>query len=123
MKGMDHEFLLATRRRCLKLWNQSVLKRFTSSSLSNLGLQSLAAASPGSPNDPTVISTQPLTQQDLTALIETMINKFLPCFFRLANSTPDDKAMLDEIRQDWLSILDSNLPGKYLPGLSFVQVS
>jgi hypothetical protein len=37
MKGMDHEFLLLNRRRCLKLWNQSVLKRFTHSNvLTNL---------------------------------------------------------------------------------------
>ena len=110
MKGMDHEFLLANRRRCLKLWNQSVLKRFTTPSLSNPSLQTPGV---GSPNDPAAISTHPLTQQDLTVLIETMNSKFLPCFFLLANSTADDKAMLDEIRQDWLSILDSNLPGKF----------
>lgn len=95
MKGMDHDFLLATRRRCLKQWNQYVLKRFTNSSLV-----------PTATNDP----IQPVTQQDLTVLIETMITKFLPCFFRLATSTPEDKTMLDEIRQDWLNTLDSNLP-------------
>lgn len=92
MKGMDHEFLLATRRRCLKLWNQTVLKRFTTQTIT------------------TATETQTLSQQDLTVLIETMISKFLPCFFRLATSTPEDKAMLDEIRKDWLATLDSNLP-------------
>lgn len=90
---MDHEFLLATRRRCLKLWNQTVLKRFTTQTIT------------------TATETQTLSQQDLTVLIETMISKFLPCFFRLATSTPEDKAMLDEIRKDWLATLDSNLPG------------
>ena len=40
-----------------------------------------------------------------------MIHKFLPCFNRLATSTPDDKQMIEEIRQDWLAILDNNLAG------------
>ena len=43
-----------------------------------------------------------------------MMNKFLNCFFRLAASTNEDKAMIEEIRQDWLNVLDSNLPGKPL---------
>ena len=29
MKGMDQEFLLASRRKCLKLWNQFVIRRFS----------------------------------------------------------------------------------------------
>ena len=29
MKGMDHEFLLENRRRCLRLWNQASLKKVT----------------------------------------------------------------------------------------------
>jgi len=88
MKGMDHEFLLASRRKCLKLWNQATLRKFTLKS-NNLN---------------------PLNQQELIGLIETMMNKFLNCFFRLAGSTSEDKAMIEEIRQDWLNVLDSNLP-------------
>jgi hypothetical protein len=44
------------------------------------------------------------------------MSKFLPCFFRLSspNSSPEDKAMIDEIRQDWLSALDSSLPGLFV---------
>jgi hypothetical protein len=48
---------------------------------------------------------------DRERLIEIMIHKFLPCFNRLANSTTDDKQMIEEIRQDWLAILDNNLAG------------
>ena len=87
LRGMDHELLLASRRKCLKMWNQSTICKFTS-------------------REPTP------TQQELAALIDTMITRFLPCFFRLATSTSDDRATLDEIRQSWLSILDSNLPGE-----------
>ena len=90
MKGMDHEFLLANRRKCLKLWNQSTIKKLTQKST----------------------NTTQLSQQELTNLIETMIAKFLPCFFRLAGSTKEDKEMIEEIRQDWLNVLDSNLPGR-----------
>lgn len=90
MKGMDHEFLLANRRKCLKLWNQSTIKKLTQTST----------------------NTAQLSQQELTNLIETMIAKFLPCFFRLAGSTKEDKEMIEEIRQDWLNVLDSNLPGR-----------
>ena len=104
MKGMDHEFLLASRRKCLKLWNKSVIRRFAHTAAAPLN--QLEAAE------------QTLTQQEMTALIELMISKFLPCFFRLANpnSTAEDKAMIDEIRQDWLGVLDLNLPGNcFLP--------
>jgi hypothetical protein len=95
MKGMDHEFLLTCRRKCLKMWNQVSIRKF---SLKNTG-GGLAA------------NMQALTQQELNALIENMINKFLPCFFRLAGSTKEDKDVIEEIRQDWLMVLDSNLPG------------
>lgn len=110
MKGMDHEFLLLNRRKCLKAWSQSVIRKFarssaTASHVSEMGVSSSAVASDS--------QHQPLSQQDMTTLIELMMSKFLPCFFRLgnANSTVEDKAMIDEIRQDWLSVLDSNLPG------------
>jgi len=113
MKGMDHEFLLLNRRRCLKLWNQSVLKRFTHSNvLTNLPPLAMNT-SPTSTSDSSNSNTNNNNnnnQQDLTVLIETMISKFLPCFYRLSNSSSDDKAMLDEIRQDWLATLDANLP-------------
>jgi hypothetical protein len=109
MKGMDHEFLVANRRKCLKLWNQLAIRKFTSqSSRSNISL----FASPLGAIDHPLLNIQPCNQQELTALIENMINKFLPCFFRLAASTNEDKAMIEEIRQDWLNLLDSNLPGK-----------
>ena len=49
---------------------------------------------------------------DRERLIETMIQKFLPCFNRLSNSTNEDKQMIEEIRQDWLTILDNNLAGR-----------
>jgi hypothetical protein len=60
--------------------------------------------------------SEPLSQMEMTALIELMMSKFLPCFFRLSspNSSPEDKAMIDEIRQDWLSALDSSLPGLFV---------
>lgn len=110
MKGMDHEFLLLNRRKCLKAWSQSVIRKFARSStashhVSEMGVSSSAFASDS--------QHQPLSQQDMTTLIELMMSKFLPCFFRLgnANSTVEDKAMIDEIRQDWLSVLDFNLPG------------
>jgi len=54
-----------------------------------------------------------LNQQELTGLIETMMNKFLNCFFRLAGSSSEDKAMIEEVRQNWLSVLDANLPGNF----------
>jgi hypothetical protein len=108
MKGMDHDFLLANRRKCLKLWNQLTIRKFTHKSSRSPNLDNLLSAS-GAHN---LQIQQPLTQQELNALIETMINKFLPCFFRLLTSTSEDKAMIEEIRQDWLNVLDSNLPGK-----------
>lgn len=100
MKGMDHEFLLANRRKCLKMWNHSTIRKFTNK---NMRLMS--------DMDPVPAGQVQLNQQELNALIETMINKFLPCFFRLSTSTLDDKNMVEEIRQDWLNVLDSNLPG------------
>ena len=99
MKGMDHEFLLAIRRKCLKQWNQSTIRKFTQQS-------NTALSSPGSHHH----QQQPASQLELTTLIETMSGRFLPCFFRLATSTPEDKAMIEEIRRDWLAVLDSNLP-------------
>jgi hypothetical protein len=103
MKGMDHEFLLLNRRKCLKLWNQATLKKFT------LKTNTFNAGS-SDPNVESQQQEQPLSQQELTNLIETMINKFLNCFFRLAGSTIEDKTMIEEIRQEWLNVLDSNLP-------------
>ena len=107
MKGMDHEFLVLNRRKCLKVWSQFVIRKIGKSSASGSEI-----ATSGSD----LIQEQQqqqLNQQDLTALIEIMMSKFLPCFFRLgnANSGVEDKALIDEIRQDWLSVLDSNLPG------------
>jgi hypothetical protein len=29
MKGMDHDFLLENRRKCLRLWNQATLRKFS----------------------------------------------------------------------------------------------
>lgn len=113
-KGMDHDFLVANRRKCLKLWNQLSIRRFSQNQLhgsaaSNLGSPlSLAHGSATS-----AATVPPLTQQELTALFETMTSKFLPCFFRLATSTNEDKQLIEEIRQDWLHVLDSNLPGKF----------
>ena len=111
-RGMDHDLLLASRRKCLKLWNQSTIRKFTSRVVAT-------ATSPSATGTPSVLQQQqqqqqqePVTQQELSALIETMISKFLPCFFRLATSSADDRAMIEEIRKDWLNILDSNLPGK-----------
>jgi hypothetical protein len=52
---------------------------------------------------------------DQTKLIELMIGKYLPCFYRLTNSTKEDRAFIEEIRQDWLSILDSSLAGTFTP--------
>ena len=100
-KGMDHEFLLSNRRKCLKLWNQSVIGKFTQTTM------------PRSVSDNLGQQNRVLNQQEMTALMELMISKFLPCFFRLLNqnSTVEDRAMIDEIRQDWLGVLDSNLPG------------
>ncbi|CAF0707342.1 unnamed protein product [Brachionus calyciflorus] len=102
MKGMHHEYLLANRRKCLKLWNLSTIRKFTFKNLRSIETNSF---------DQSGAQLQQLNQQELNSLIETMINKFLPCFFRLLNSTNEDKAMVEEIRQDWLNILDSNLPG------------
>lgn len=104
MKGMHHGFLLENRRKCLKIWNEFTIRKFTfknsrTSDVSNF--------------EQTGARLQQLNQQDLNSLIEIMINKFLPCFFRLYNSTEEDRAMIDEIRQDWLNVLDSNLPGKF----------
>ncbi len=111
MKGMDHEFLLINRRKCLKLWNECVLRKFST----NSGTGELANMLPTDLLDrsPAEAQSQPMSQMEMTSLIELMMSKFLPCFFRLSNpnSTPEDKAMIDEIRQDWLSVLDSNLPG------------
>lgn len=102
MKGMDHDFLLLNRRKCLKLWNQSVIRKFSRSTVNY----------PMNTMNTHVQQAQPLNQQEMTGLIELMISKFLPCFFRLGNpnSSVEDKAMIDEIRQDWLGVLDSNLP-------------
>ena len=97
MKGMDHDVLLLNRRKSLKLWNQSIVRKITNSS---------QVSDDGGGSVP-----ESIIQQELTALFETMISKFLPCFFRLASSSAEDKAMIDEIRQDWLSVIDSNLPG------------
>lgn len=102
MKGMHHNFLLENRRKCLKIWNETTIRKFT---LKN------SRVSNSSNFDETGARLQQLNQQDLNSLIETMINKFLPCFFRLFNSTNEDKAMIEVIRQDWLNVLDSNLPG------------
>lgn len=105
MKGMDHDFLLINRRKCLKLWNQSVIGKFTQNNLNRTAAMGVL--------DNLGQQNRVLNQQEMTALMELMISKFLPCFFRLLNqnSTVEDKAMIDEIRQDWLGVLDSNLPG------------
>lgn len=121
MKGMDHEFLLANRRKCLKLWNHMAIKKFTHKGSSSSSSSASASASARTTANIDALSSnvqnlqlqQPLTQQELNSLIETMISKFLPCFFRLLTSTSEDKAMIDEIRQEWLNVLDSNLPGSY----------
>jgi hypothetical protein len=52
-------------------------------------------------------------QSDQTKLIDLMIGKYLPCFYRLALSTKEDRAFIEEIRQDWLNILDGSLAGKH----------
>jgi hypothetical protein len=85
MKGMDHDLLVKMRRRCLKLWNQSIMKRVIKADLSEINRQ-----------------------------IDLMMNKFIPCLNRLATSTNEDKLFIEEIRQDWLGVLDSNLAGKRL---------
>ena len=87
MKGMDHEHLLANRRECLRHWSTSCIRKIMRRNIA-----------------------PDLTSEEVVGLIENVINKFLPCFFRLANSTAEDKAMIDTIRQDWLAILDSNVP-------------
>lgn len=111
MKGMDHEFLLANRRKCLKMWNQSAIKKFTFRTTRTTDLDTLNLNL-----SQTSTQVQQLTQQELVNLIETMINKFLPCFFRLATSTSEDKAMLAELRQNWLDSLESNLTGFKING-------
>lgn len=98
MKGIDHDFLLVTRRKCLKIWNQSVLGKF--SHLNKLLSQKQAPLAH--------LDTPSSVHQELTGLIEMMTSKFLPCFFRLSSSTAEDKAMVEEIRGDWLTMLDSN---------------
>lgn len=118
-KGMDHEFLVSNRRKCLKLWNQLSIRKFTQQqqqSHSHQHHHGLAAASVGSSgsmahggsSSGSSVSQVDVTHHELTALFETMINKFLPCFFRLATSTNEDKATIEEIRQEWLNVLDSN---------------
>lgn len=119
-KGMDHEFLVANRRKCLKLWNQVSIRKFAQNQLHGMASASstspsvsLSSSSSSSASAAGVnrLSSVPLSQHELNALFEIMINKFLPCFFRLMNSTNEDKTLVDEIRQEWLSVLDSNLPG------------
>ena len=110
MKGMDHEFLLGNRRKCLKAWNQTTIRKFTQKNATPKD-NTAHSLNTNAIYSPTTAPLQPLNQQELTSLIETMINKFLNCFFRLAGSTAEDKAMIEEIRQDWLTVLDSNLPG------------
>ena len=97
MKGMDHEILLSSRRKAIKLWNQSVIRKIRNSLLLM--------------GDSRISTPESIVQQEITSQLEIMINKFLPCFFRLANSSAEDKAMIDEIRQDWLNVMDDNLPG------------
>jgi hypothetical protein len=107
MRGMDHDFLMASRRKCLKMWNQSTIRKFTNRGNSSGHNETHNLAN-------LLGNNQQLNQQELTTLIETMISKFLPCLFRLAGSTSEDKAMIEEIRKDWLAVLDSNLPGKIM---------
>lgn len=83
MRGMDHDILVQMRRKCLKLWNQSIMKR--------------------------VVNTD---TNEIIRQIDLMTNKFIPCLNRLATSTSEDKLFVEEIRQDWLGVLDSNLAGK-----------
>ena len=118
-KGMDHEFLVANRRKCLKLWNQVSIRKFAQNQLqqssSNASATAAAAAAASSPvHHASGGGNALLSQQELNGLFETMINKFLPCFFRLATSTNEDKLLIEEIRQEWLQVLDSNLPGLFV---------
>lgn len=110
-KGMDHEFLVANRRKCLKLWNQVSIRKFVQNQLQQSSNPAAAAAVASSPVHHPSGGNALLSQQELNGLFETMINKFLPCFFRLATSTNEDKHLIEEIRQEWLQVLDSNLPG------------
>ena len=96
------------------MWNQSIIKKITN--FRNINPESIRGAN-GRLN--TTTSPTPLNNLDIDTfetadrqrLMEIMIHKFLPCFNRLANSTNEDKEMIEEIRQDWLSILDNNLAG------------
>lgn len=107
-KGMDHEFLLANRRKCLRFWNQASIRKFAQNQLHGGMAAGSSSSSVGSAQ---LAAAVPLTQHELNALLETMIQKFLPCFFRLANSTNEDKSLIEEVRQEWLNVLDSTLPG------------
>jgi hypothetical protein len=101
MKGMDHEFLLVNRRKCLKLWSQTAIKKIMRRSSKS---HSLASGSH------MLSSGSGISTEEMVSLIDGMIGKFLPCFFRLASSTSTDRTMIDEVRQDWLGILDSSVP-------------
>jgi hypothetical protein len=103
MKGMDHNLLLANRRKCLRLWNQDTIRKFKGSTTDQQHQTS-------NNNKYVNLAEIKLNKHELANLIETMNNKFLPCLFRLLNSTQEDKAVVDEIRQEWLAVLDTNLP-------------
>ena len=113
-KGMDHEYLLLNRRKCLTLWNKYSLSRFTQK-MDTSTRSSTSSAYAVSPSE-----VQQLNQQELNNLIEVMSNRFLPCFFRLASSSKEDRELIEEVQQSWLSILDSNLPGNRGPIVSFL---
>lgn len=103
MRGMDHEYLLANRRKCIKLWSQSVIKRLFKRVAPKVNPASPAANSPAK-------SIIVFNEEEMSSQIDILVNKFLPCFYRLTNSTADDRRLIDEIRQDWLGILDNNPP-------------
>jgi hypothetical protein len=105
-KGMDNEYLLLNRRKCLSLWNKYSVSRFVQM-LDQMSRSSTSA-------DAYSNEAQLYNQQELSNLIEVMSNRFLPCFFRLISSSKEDREMIDEVRQSWLNILDSNLPGNLI---------
>jgi hypothetical protein len=103
---MDNEYLLLNRRKCLSLWNKYSVSRFVQM-LDQMSRSSTSA-------DAYSNEAQLYNQQELSNLIEVMSNRFLPCFFRLISSSKEDREMIDEVRQSWLNILDSNLPGNLI---------
>jgi hypothetical protein len=112
MRGMHHELLVLTRRQCIKQWSQSTIKKIIRLSSNNYNnrLNATSSATAGSISSSSSIKS--LNEQEINSLIENMTTKFLPCFFRLTNSTQEDKSLVDEIRQDWLNVLDSTSHGK-----------